>query len=509
MAMYGRTEDQLAYSVEALDITSTRPDIKAAKDANAVIKSKLGYRDEDELDTGVQKVQPLPFLDEEILKYHAQIRESVTPAQRVNDKIPSQVLQKVDRATDMAKQGETSLFKASQLLEFTFEAYQYARWAAQDQYDLKRTSEQHLTKFEEDFKNMIKYRLEADLAKAAVELENCQHSLEEALEESKGDVGSQEARARDEDAVIEDSSLQESHEQVKEMVRVEKSELHTIGEQCLKDMRTIDEELRTLKQRKNRVDEQCKLEDAKRAKQLKENREEQRELEKRLRALREEEARLVKERKTEEQLQHTADETYAATERDILGWRGKIEHLRARTETSLGVMTCMEECTDMIMEDAKGKKRMWKERLRETAVESLWILRETLLIKGAAFMMVLEDNKCNQAESTKLIAHYENEKISAARSGFAPRVNDAKRCIMQYKGARTEYEQKIAESSEIIKTIREEMATLDEKLHSLRPRLKRDTLENRYEEMKQKKGQAFSAMSTDGIVFSFYHRLPQ
>ena len=29
------------------------------------------------------------------------------------------------------------------------------------------------------------------------------------------------------------------------------------------------------------------------------------------------------------------------------------------------------------------------------------------------------------------------------------------------------------------------------------------------EELKQKKGQAFSAMSTDGIVFSFYHRLPQ
>ena len=63
----------------------------------------------------------------------------------------------------------------------------------------------------------------------------------------------------------------------------------------------------------------------------------------------------------------------------------------------------------MIMEDAKGKKRMWKERLRETAVESLWILRETLLIKGAAFMMVLEDNKCNQAESTKLVSGCEAE----------------------------------------------------------------------------------------------------
>ena len=59
----------------------------------------------------------------------------------------------------MAKQGETSLFKASQLLEFTFEAYQYARWAAQDQYDLKRTSEQHLTKFEEDFKNVCKGKI--------------------------------------------------------------------------------------------------------------------------------------------------------------------------------------------------------------------------------------------------------------------------------------------------------------------------------------------------------------
>ena len=33
-----------------------------AKDANASIKAKLVYRDEEELDTGVQKVQPLPFL---------------------------------------------------------------------------------------------------------------------------------------------------------------------------------------------------------------------------------------------------------------------------------------------------------------------------------------------------------------------------------------------------------------------------------------------------------------
>ena len=56
------------------------------------------------------------------------------------------------------------------------------------------------------------------------------------------------------------------------------------------------------------------------------------------------------------------------------------------------------------MEDAKGKKMKWKERLRETAIESRWIMRESLVIKGAAFTMVLEDNKSNAAESTKLVS---------------------------------------------------------------------------------------------------------
>ena len=37
-----------------------------AEDASTGIKSKLVYRDEEELDTGVQKVQPLPFLGESI-----------------------------------------------------------------------------------------------------------------------------------------------------------------------------------------------------------------------------------------------------------------------------------------------------------------------------------------------------------------------------------------------------------------------------------------------------------
>ena len=40
-----------------------------ARDANAGIKAKLVYRDEEELDTGVQKVQPLPFLGVYVLMW--------------------------------------------------------------------------------------------------------------------------------------------------------------------------------------------------------------------------------------------------------------------------------------------------------------------------------------------------------------------------------------------------------------------------------------------------------
>ena len=63
----------------------------------------------------------------------------------------------------------------------------------------------------------------------------------------------------------------------------------------------------------------------------------------------------------------------------------------------------------MIMEDAKRKKVVWKERLREMAVESQWILRETLVIKGAAYMMTLEDNRKNAAQCKKLVGVWVRE----------------------------------------------------------------------------------------------------
>lgn len=58
-------------------------------------------------------------------------------------------------------------------------------------------------------------------------------------------------------------------------------------------------------------------------------------------------------------------------------------------------------------------------------------------------------------------------------------VNEAKTNIEKYTAARVEYEEKITESSDTIKSIREEMANCDELLQELRPGLKLDTLEER------------------------------
>ena len=181
------------------------------------------------------------------------------------------------------------------------------------------------------------------------------------------------------------------------------------------------------------------------------------------------------------------------------------------------------------MADAKKKKKYWKERLQQLAVECHWILRESLLAKGAATMMVLEDNKNNKMECKKLVSvctlrsylfplppspspspsliltfslfhslcpppslppslpppptlqivQYEKEKRTAAQSGFQPRVMDVTRSIEQYTAARNACEEKIAESTDIIRQIMEELVSLDGRLHTLRPGLKLDTLESR------------------------------
>ena len=52
--------------------------------------------------------------------------------------MPKTVLAKMEGVIDMATKGKTTLFKASELLEFTLEPFHYARRSALDSFDLMR-----------------------------------------------------------------------------------------------------------------------------------------------------------------------------------------------------------------------------------------------------------------------------------------------------------------------------------------------------------------------------------
>ena len=62
---------------------------------------------------------------------------------------------------------------------------------------------------------------------------------EHALIVSRSDVQEQETRAGNEDGVVQEESLKETHEQVQDMVRMERSELSLIRDQCVKDVQSI------------------------------------------------------------------------------------------------------------------------------------------------------------------------------------------------------------------------------------------------------------------------------
>ena len=83
----------------------------------------------------------------------------------------------VDHVISVATDGMTTLFKASEVLEQTMGAYRYARFAAQDDFDLKRQTSKLLGEFDETLKAMIKCRLEARLDEATIREENCSKKL--------------------------------------------------------------------------------------------------------------------------------------------------------------------------------------------------------------------------------------------------------------------------------------------------------------------------------------------
>ena len=93
--------------------------------------------------------------------------------------IPGQVSSRVDDVINVATKGQTTLFKASEVLEQTMEAYRYARFAARDNFDLKRQSGQLLRDYDETLKAMIKCRLDSHLDEASQKEEECSRQLGE------------------------------------------------------------------------------------------------------------------------------------------------------------------------------------------------------------------------------------------------------------------------------------------------------------------------------------------
>lgn len=93
--------------------------------------------------------------------------------------VPKEVSSQVDHVISMATQGKTTLFKASEVLEQTMDAYRYARFAAQDNFDLKRASGRLLSEYDETLKAMIRCRLEAQLDEALSKEEECTRQLGE------------------------------------------------------------------------------------------------------------------------------------------------------------------------------------------------------------------------------------------------------------------------------------------------------------------------------------------
>ena len=187
----------------------------------------------------------------------------------------------------VATEGKTTLFKASELLEFTMEPFQYARRAAQDNFDLSRHSADSLRSYDSSFTKMMSARLESDMALASSCEEDCFRHLgkcgvfsqsdsclvkgltcdlpdsfgpfrvglgfcvdinfllrcsESALKEAESDCHMWAEHLKEEEQQLESlGKLDEVKGEVKESINDEIYELKMIRDQCVKDSRTIGE----------------------------------------------------------------------------------------------------------------------------------------------------------------------------------------------------------------------------------------------------------------------------
>ncbi len=93
--------------------------------------------------------------------------------------VPGQVLSQVNQVIETAKRGETTLYKACALLDFTSEAFQYARQASQDTFDLSRVCQKKLEQSDHVFTEMMEARLNTLIEQAEDCQDKCVHCLGE------------------------------------------------------------------------------------------------------------------------------------------------------------------------------------------------------------------------------------------------------------------------------------------------------------------------------------------
>ncbi len=91
--------------------------------------------------------------------------------------VPEKVLETVETVIRVAKEGKTTLFKASDVLELTTDAYQYARRACIDDFELERESGAVLRNYDDVFKRMIQNRIETKVDDAEEDLRDCRDLL--------------------------------------------------------------------------------------------------------------------------------------------------------------------------------------------------------------------------------------------------------------------------------------------------------------------------------------------
>ena len=438
----------------------------------------------------MQKVQQLDVLDKDIEKYRAEFVKAANTAPKCSD-IPAQVVAYVDRIMAMARENRTGVFKASQILEYIFDAFAYGEFASRDTFDLSRLCVRTLMEHDEMLKRVVGERYRANMENAEKLMEDCFTKLALAYKEAEDDLERQRLRAEKDHAKLSEEALQELAKQAVEIIATEKEELTSIEAHCTQDIASIEEGLCQLQQHMDRARVDYTREEKNKLEELERNKKRQRELEEELRMLKARENQLKDEVAEGKELQHKVDEALACSRENIHEWKESIAELQNKTITSLKIMNLMSECTQAIMTDALMRKQLGMKKLNKLKVDALLALRDVVLATSIEHMAGVDDCKMNLDQIKSSVQQKEAEKMKAAQTGFARKVNDLTRDLEDYNKDRLMYEKKRDMHSRELETFIAKLESIDNEIAALCPQLVLDSPQGRFTRFKQAKDQAF------------------